>query len=243
MGVIWTRQAPLSHAVGEGSPSWLKMLKASEQSAPWLLAQEGSGRQAGLWKCRGLSAHGRWVQPPGRQASWKDFPKLTPVHFLPDPLKTQTTKRWWWSDSCYTFRTNIYHAEGPARPLFWSHVYIVLASAAFQGICVPCSLGDVLGPASPPCACSRCICFCSFRRLRSRDSVALAGSRWVASALAWGVGLSHLCPAGSQGWSSESTSTILNSTLGWCFFSSFLSNFKAFRVMLSPQMEQARVKL
>lgn len=48
MGVIWTRQAPLSHAVGEGSPSWLKMLKASEQSAPWLLAQEGSGRQAGL---------------------------------------------------------------------------------------------------------------------------------------------------------------------------------------------------
>lgn len=48
MGVIWTRQAPLSHAMGEGSQSWLRMLKASEQPALWPLAQEGSCRQAGL---------------------------------------------------------------------------------------------------------------------------------------------------------------------------------------------------
>lgn len=32
-GVIWTREAPLSQAMGEGSPSWLRMMKASEQPA------------------------------------------------------------------------------------------------------------------------------------------------------------------------------------------------------------------
>lgn len=58
--------------------------------------------------------------------------------------------------------------------------------------------GDPPGTATAALCPFRHMCLCSFGRLRSQDAMALAGSRWGASALAGGgAGPSHLRPAGS----------------------------------------------
>lgn len=74
MGIIWTRPAPLSHAVGEGPQAGLDWWKPLSSLLCGPFIWEGSHRQTGLWKCRGLSAPRRWVQPPGRLARCKDSP-------------------------------------------------------------------------------------------------------------------------------------------------------------------------
>lgn len=177
MDIIWTRLASLSHAVGEGTWAgldWWKPLN-SLLCGPLLVRVT---QAAWTLKMQGLSAPKRWVQPQGRQVSWKDLPESIQVTFLPGPLKTQTTKIWWWSKSRCTFRTNIYHTEGSMKPLFWYLVYVVLVSAVFQRIHVPCSLTHFMGPASFPCACSCHMCFCSFHYLCPHDQwpwLSLAG--------------------------------------------------------------------
>ena len=104
MGVIWTRQAPLSHAVGEGSPcgSLLRRGQAGRlgfENAGGCLPMEGGFSRQGDKPAERTSpnSHQRiFSRVLLKLRLQKDGGGLTPV----------------------TFRTNIYHAEGPARPLF-----------------------------------------------------------------------------------------------------------------------------
>lgn len=117
MGVIWTRQAPLSHAVGEGSPSWLRRLKASERSLCGSLLRRGQAGRLGFENAGGCLPMEGGFSRQGDKPAERTSPNSHQRIFSRVLLKLRLQKDGG-GLTPVTFRTNIYHAEGPARPLF-----------------------------------------------------------------------------------------------------------------------------